>query len=109
MKTIFSKLIFFVSFVLPLAGCTDNMGETDSRLSDSKGLIEPVDGKAIVLETSTTASTYFEWEYADVEESGTALYQIAFDKMEGDFPIPFIRCIRIIMVIRIVRQSLIKY
>ena len=51
MKTIFSKLIFFVSFVLPLAGCTDNMGETDSRLSDSKGLIEPVDGKAIALET----------------------------------------------------------
>ena len=88
MKTIFSKLRFFVSFVLPLAGCTDNMGETDSRLSDSKGLIEPVDGKAIVLETSTTASTYFEWEYADVEESGTALYQIAFDKMEGDFSNP---------------------
>jgi hypothetical protein len=64
------------------------MGDTDKRLSSVKNLIEPIDGRAIILDPSPTASVYFEWDYVDVKESGTAVYQIAFDKPDGDFSNP---------------------
>lgn len=68
--------------------CNDSMGDPDTRLSEVKTLIEPADGKAIVLEPSASASVYFEWDYVKAEESGTAIYQIAFDKQDGDFSSP---------------------
>lgn len=88
MKKIFAKLMFVTSLALVFAGCDDNMGKTDTRLTASASVIEPTDGTSIVLETSATASTYFEWEYADSDEAGTALYQIAFDTESGDFSKP---------------------
>lgn len=68
--------------------CNDSMGDPDTRLSEVKTLIEPADGKAIVLAPSASASVYFEWDYVKAEESGTAIYQIAFDKQDGDFSSP---------------------
>lgn len=68
--------------------CNDSMGDPDTRLSEVKTLIEPADGKSIVLEPSASASVYFEWDYVKAEESGTAIYQIAFDKQDGDFSNP---------------------
>ena len=88
MKKIFSKLMFFASLAVIFAGCDDNMGDTDTRLAASNGIIEPADGTAIVLETSASASTYFEWEYANPDEAGTEVYQIAFDTESGDFSKP---------------------
>ncbi|MDR0394524.1 MAG: SusE domain-containing protein [Tannerella sp.] len=88
MKSMYLKLTIIAAFVFSFAACGDNMGETDTRLSDVKALIEPVDGKSIVLEPSVSAEIYFEWAYADVKESGTAVYQIAFDRADGDFSSP---------------------
>jgi len=64
------------------------MGDTDKRLSEVKKLTEPLEAKHIDLEPSFTASTYFEWDYVDVKEGGTALYKLAFDKADGDFSDP---------------------
>ncbi|MDR2680056.1 MAG: SusE domain-containing protein [Tannerella sp.] len=88
MKSIFLKLTVIAAFVLSFAACGDNMGETDNRLSDVKTLIEPVSGKSVVLEPAASAEIYFEWDYADVKEAGTAVYQIAFDRTDGDFSSP---------------------
>ncbi|WP_455640902.1 SusE domain-containing protein [Parabacteroides sp.] len=88
MKDIFKKLIFVTSVVLAFTGCSDNMGDTDSRLASVNTLIEPADGNSVVLEPSASASVYFEWQAASVAEAGTALYQIAFDKADGDFSNP---------------------
>jgi len=88
MKKIFSKLMFFASLAVIFAGCDNNMGDTDTRLAASNGIIEPADRTAIVLETSASASTYFEWEYANPDEAGTEVYQIAFDTESGDFSKP---------------------
>lgn len=71
-----------------LISCSDNMGKTDKSLDAVSTLVEPADGKEVVLEASNTASVYFEWAAVDEESSGTALYQIAFDKPEGDFSSP---------------------
>ena len=88
MKKIVSKLMFLASLAIAFAGCDDNMGDTDNRLAASNGIIEPADGTSVVLETSASASTYFEWEYVNPEEAGTVIYQIAFDTESGDFSKP---------------------
>lgn len=87
MKAIFIKLMFITSVMLAFVGC-DNMGDTDSRLASVNTFLEPADGKTIVLEPSASASVYFEWQPVSAEEAGTVLYQIAFDKADGDFSKP---------------------
>lgn len=87
MKALLSKLSIIASLALAFVAC-DNMGETDSRLAPTDKLIEPADGKSVVLEASPSAAVYFEWNYSPVETSGTAVYQIAFDKADGDFSKP---------------------
>jgi hypothetical protein len=84
------KIISFIVLLVSLGfiSCNDTMGDPDNRLSQVKALIEPEDGKSIVLEPSASAVVYFEWDYVKVEESGTAIYQIAFDKQNGDFSNP---------------------
>lgn len=87
MKAILTKLSIIASLALACSAC-DNMGETDGRIAATDKLLEPADGKTVVLEPSATASVYFEWDYNPVETSGTAIYQIAFDRTDGDFSKP---------------------
>lgn len=81
-----SIIVTLISLIF--VSCNDSMGDPDARLSEVKTLIEPADGKTIVLEPSASASVYFEWDYVKAEESGTAIYQIAFDTQDGDFSNP---------------------
>ena len=88
MNAILNKLLIVVSLILAFTACKEEMGKLDSRLSPVKNLIEPANAKAIVLQPAVTANLYFEWEACALESSGTALYQIAFDKTNGDFSNP---------------------
>ena len=88
MKKILIRLTIAASLLFALAACEDDGGDLDTRLTAVSTLTEPMDGKEVALETSAGASTYFEWEYANVEETGTAVYQIAFDQADGDFSNP---------------------
>jgi len=88
MKTIMNKLIILTSFVLAFSACKEEMGKINSQLSAVQSLVEPVDAKSVVLQPSASATLYFEWAPCKVEDSGTALYQIAFDKSSGDFSKP---------------------
>lgn len=88
MEKIVIRLTFIASLLVALVACEDEGGDTDTRLTAVNALVEPLDGKEIVLEPTVGASSYFEWEYCNVEESGTAVYQIAFDKADGDFSNP---------------------
>jgi len=71
-----------------IAACQQTMGDPDSSLSTVGSLIEPASGKSLVLDPSPSASLYFEWDYADVASGGTAVYQVAFDRADGDFTNP---------------------
>lgn len=88
MKKIILQIALIVSTIFLFAGCNDTMGEIDNSLTDVKALIEPMDGKAVVLQPAATASEYFEWEYANISDGGPAIYQIAFDRENGDFSNP---------------------
>lgn len=87
MKAIVIKLTCIASFIWVFVAC-DNMGDADNRLAEVRTTFEPANGKSVALEASASASVLFEWEYANVEDAGTAIYQIAFDKADGDFSKP---------------------
>ncbi|MDR1097564.1 MAG: SusE domain-containing protein [Tannerella sp.] len=88
MKSTVLKITVMISSVISFLACGDNMGDTDTRLSGVKNLVEPASGKAIVLEPSASAALYFEWDYVTVAEGGMAVYQVAFDRPDGDFSSP---------------------
>lgn len=88
MKHICIKTLCSLFCLLALVACDSNMGDADGSLAAVSDLIEPVDNKTIVLETAESAAVYFEWGYVDVNKGGTSVYQIAFDKADGDFSSP---------------------
>lgn len=88
MRKLFTILPYLFALSIVLMACDDTMGESDKRLSEVESLIVPVNDKVIELESSASASVYFEWHFAAVKDGGTAVYQIAFDKLDGDFSEP---------------------
>lgn len=88
MKITSIKLTMIVSLLLAFVAC-DNDGEVrDLGVTAVKLLYEPDHGKAVVLQSSASATLYFEWEPARAEDSGAVLYEVAFDKVDGDFSNP---------------------
>lgn len=88
MKNILAKAYCGIICLLTVAAC-DNMGDTDTSLPASSAvseLVEPADGKDLILETSEAAAVYFEWEYA--KGAGAVAYQVVFDVADGDFSSP---------------------
>lgn len=87
MKTLFIKLAIFSSLLLVFTSCDDD-DLNDLKITSVKTLYEPTDGKSVVLQSSASASLFFEWEPAKAEDSGMVLYEVAFDKEGGDFSEP---------------------
>ncbi|GET24007.1 SusE domain-containing protein [Prolixibacter sp. NT017] len=91
MKTLLIKLTILSSLVIAILGCTNDEELKDTRVTAVKMLYEPADAKSVVLQSSASASLYFEWEPAKAEDSGMVLYEVAFDKEGGDFSAPVYR------------------
>lgn len=91
MKTILLNLSILIAVLFAFTGCSKDEDLKDTRVTAVKTLYEPTDGKSIVLQSSASASLYFEWEPAKAEDSGMVLYEIAFDKEGGDFSNPVYR------------------
>ena len=62
--------------VFSMSACTSDMEFKDSQVSAITQLYEPADGKSVTLQASATASTFFEWEAAKAEDSGSPLYEV---------------------------------
>jgi len=88
MKTIYTKLIIFSSLVFGFLACSSDGEVRDMGVTPVKTLYEPTNGRTLVLQSSASAMLYFEWEPARAEDSGAVLYEIAFDKANGDFSDP---------------------
>lgn len=91
MKTILLNLSLLIAVLFAFTGCNKDEDLKDTRVTAVKTLYEPTNGKSIVLQSSASASLYFEWEPAKAEDSGMVLYEIAFDKEGGDFSNPVYR------------------
>lgn len=90
MKKILVKLAVLTSLLIAFIGCKDDTLK-DTKVTAVKSLYEPTEGKSVVLQSSASASLYFEWEPAKAEDSGMVLYEVAFDKVGGDFSTPLYR------------------
>jgi hypothetical protein len=88
MKSLLVKLTIFASFLIAFVGCKEDDELKDTNVTAVKVLYEPSNGKSVVLQSSASATVYFEWEAAKAEDSGMVLYEVAFDKEGGDFSNP---------------------
>lgn len=88
MKKIIFQILFFCCVILSLCACTSNMEYTDADVTAVEKLYEPTDGKAVTLQSSATAALYFEWSPARGEDGAAPLYEVLFDKTDGDFSSP---------------------
>lgn len=88
MKTSYIKIVLFICAVLSLASCKKDDTLKNLNVTAVQALYEPVTNKSIVLQPSATATVYFEWESALAEDGSLTLYQVAFDKVGGDFSKP---------------------
>lgn len=71
--------------------CNKDENLKDTKVTAVNALYEPSNAKSVVLQSSASASLYFEWEPAKAEDSGMVLYEVAFDKEGGDFSAPIYR------------------
>jgi len=74
MKTSYIKIVLFVCAVLSLAGCTKDVTLNNLNVTAVKTLYEPVNNKSIVLQSTTGATLYFEWEPALAQDGSLTLY-----------------------------------
>lgn len=88
MKAISIKCAVLFSFILAFTACSSDGEVRDLGVNSVKTLYEPDNGKAVVLQASASASLYFEWEPSLAEDGGAVLYEVAFDKADGDFSNP---------------------
>ncbi len=84
-------LLLLLSIVLLGTSCTQDMEYKDVELTAVKQLYAPKDNYSLQLLSSATASQYFEWATSKVEDGGSPLYEVVFDKKDGDFSNPIYR------------------
>jgi hypothetical protein len=88
MKSISPKILIITALLFALFACSEDGEVRDTGVTPVKKLYEPDNGKAVVLQSSASAILNFEWEPALAENSGNVLYEVAFDKADGNFSNP---------------------
>ena len=71
-----------------LAACSSDGEVRDLQVTAVQSIYEQADAKSVVLQSSSSASLYFEWEPSLAEDGGAVLYEVVFDKTDGDFSDP---------------------
>lgn len=85
MKNIYSLMVCSLVVLLGMAGCKkDEVGHT--RVTPVNNLYAPQNNAFFNL--SPNSSVTFEWEAAKAEDNGVVLYDVVFDKEDGDFSNP---------------------
>lgn len=84
MKNIYSKLVLIVCAVFLVSCDNDELSHTD--VSAVNALYSPANNKFYDLNAQSSA--VFEWEAAKAEDNGVVLYDVVFDRENGDFSKP---------------------
>jgi starch-binding outer membrane protein SusE/F len=75
-------------FITLLMGCDKDERDINLNLTPVKTLYAPEDNLSVKLQPATGASVIFEWESAKAEDGTLVMYELAFDKEDGDFTQP---------------------
>lgn len=85
MKNIYSKLLIVVCAIF-LVSCENDDTMSHTNVSAVSALYSPADNKFFDLNAQSSA--IFEWEGAKAEDNGVVLYDVVFDREDGDFSNP---------------------
>ncbi|MDB5286791.1 MAG: hypothetical protein JWR05_1740 [Mucilaginibacter sp.] len=88
MKNIFYCLIAYIAVLVFLPGCKKDKTLSNTQVSAVNNLFLPEDGKHIKIASGTSGSVSFEWDQARAQDNGLVLYEVVFDKVDGDFSKP---------------------
>jgi starch-binding outer membrane protein SusE/F len=88
MKNLITSGMLALVTMLCITSCKKDVRTLDLNLTPVSNLTAPADGADIVLQPVTGAGIVFQWSAAQTPDSGVVLYEIAFDKADGDFSHP---------------------
>lgn len=71
-----------------MTSCSSDLEYKDVEVSAVKQLYSPKEDQKVTLVSSATASLFFEWSSANAADGGAPLYEVLFDKTDGDFSNP---------------------
>lgn len=69
-------------------GCDKDERDINLNLTPVQTLYAPDDNLSVKLQPATGATVVFEWESAKAEDGTLVMYELAFDKADGDFTQP---------------------
>lgn len=86
------RYISIITFLAALvAGCKKDDYKLNTNIQPVDKLTAPLNNKFTKLQPATSASVLFEWDQARAEDGSLVLYEVAFDKENGDFSNPIAR------------------
>lgn len=88
MKTNILSITLVLFSLFAFTGCKEDNEFKEVTVTEVNTLYAPEDARNIVLQSSATASLYFEWEKATAQDNGLVYYDVLFDKESGDFSDP---------------------
>jgi hypothetical protein len=93
MKNIKWLTLLASAILLLLFSCKKDVKTLNLNLTPVEHLASPENGASISLQPATGPSIVFTWDAAQTPDSGLILYEIAFDKPDGDFSHPVYKII----------------
>jgi len=93
MKNLIGLCSMALLAMLSIISCKKDIRALDVNLTEVSSLNAPADQADIKLQPATGASMVFQWGAAQTPDSGVVLYEIAFDKADGDFSHPVYKSI----------------
>jgi len=88
MKTNIIKVSLSLILLFAFTGCKKDKEFKQVNVTEVNTFYAPDDARNIVLQNSSTASLFFEWEKSVAEDNGLVYYDVLFDKESGDFSKP---------------------
>jgi hypothetical protein len=88
MKTFFRSSFMVLLSIIAFSSCKKDTRTLDINLAPVSTLSAPSDQTDIKLQPATGASMVFQWNATQAADGDLVLYEIAFDKPDGDFSKP---------------------
>lgn len=92
MKKKITGLMSLIATLLILAGCSESY-ELQTGFDAPQALVSPTENQLIAIDLENGTTTRFEWEKSNSHHGGVVLYEVVFDKGNGDFSAPIFKTV----------------
>lgn len=91
MKNKYSRFLCLIAIML-LIGCTDKY-ELEVGFDAPESLVSPANNQLVAIDLENGSPTQFEWAASNSYFGGVVLYEVYFDKENGDFTNPIFKIV----------------